>query len=75
MTYLEHVISLLLPSIGEIRLGDFGLLVIYRIVYFGVVFDLGFQICINSCTYVFSNFNRSLIEFLAIFFSMQIFNM
>ena len=44
MMYLEHVISLLLPSLGEIRLGHFGLLVIYRIVYFGVVFDLGFQI-------------------------------
>ena len=39
----EHVISIFLLSLGEIRLGDFGLLVIYRIVYFGVVFDLVFQ--------------------------------
>ena len=39
----EHVISIFLPSLGEIRLGDFGLLVIYRIVYFGVVFGMVFQ--------------------------------
>ena len=50
MMSLEHVISLLLPSLGEIRLGDFGLLVIYRIVYFGVVFNLVFQI-LNICTH------------------------
>ena len=61
----KHVISLFLPSLGEIRLGDFGLLVLYRIVYFGVVFDLVFQICINSRTYVFSNSYPSLIEFMA----------
>ena len=45
----------------------------YRIVYFGVVFDLVFQICINSRTYVFSNSSRSLIEILAVFFSMRFF--
>ena len=43
-----------------------------RIFYFGVVFDLVFKICINSCTYVFSNFNLSLIKILAIFFGMYI---
>ena len=72
---VEHVISILLPSPGEIRLGDFGLLVIHRIVYFGVVFDLVFQKCINSRTYVFSNCNCSLIEFMAILFSMRFLNM
>ena len=51
-------------SLGEIRLGDFGLLVIYRIVYFGVVFHLIFQICINYRTYIFSKSNHSLIEFI-----------
>ena len=74
-TAQEHVISLFLPSLGEIRLGDFRLLVIYRIVYFGMVFDLVFQICINSHTYVFSNSNRSLIGFMAVFFSMKLFDM
>ena len=66
---LEHVISIFLPSLVEIRLGDFGLLVIYIIVYFGVVFELVFHICINSNPCVFSNPNRSLIEFLAVLFS------
>ena len=37
------VISLFLPSLGEIRLAYFGLLVIYRITYFGVVFELVFK--------------------------------
>ena len=37
----------------------------YRIAYFGVYLDLGFQICINSCTLVFSDSNLSLIEFMA----------
>ena len=46
-------------------------MVIYRIVYFGVVFDLIFQISINSHTYAFSNSYRSLIEFMAVFFSMR----
>ena len=64
--YLEHVISLSLPSLGEIRLGDIGLLAIYRIFYFGVGLNLFFQICINSRTYVFSYSKHSLIEFLAI---------
>ena len=72
---LEHVISIFLPRLREIRLRYFGLLVIHRIVYFGVVFDLVFQICINYCTYVFSNPNRSLFKFLAVFFSVQWFNM
>ena len=67
----KHVISLFLPSLGEIRLEDFGLLVIYRIVYFGVVFYLVFQIFINSCMYVFSNSNPYLIKFMAVFFSMR----
>ena len=75
MMSLEHVISLLLPSLGEIRLGDFGLLAIYITVYSGVVFDLVFKICFNSRTYVFSNSNHSLIEFLAVFFSMRFLNM
>ena len=43
----------------------------YRIVYFGVVFNLFFQIYINSCAYVFSNPNRSLIELFDVFFSMR----
>ena len=42
------------PSIWDFRHGGFGLLVIYRIGYFGVVFDLAFQTCKNSCTYTFS---------------------
>ena len=61
----NHVISILLPSLGEIRLGYFVLFVIYRIVYFGMVFDLVFQICINSRTYVFSNSDHYLIEFMS----------
>ena len=39
----EHFISFLSPSFGKFRLGDFGLLVIYSIVYFGVVFDFVFK--------------------------------
>ena len=48
-------------------------MVIYRIVYFGVVFDLVFQMCINSRTYVFSKSNKSLIKLMAVFFSIQFF--
>ena len=63
---MSSVLSLFsFRALEKLDLGDFGLLVIYRIVYFGVVFDLVFQICINSRTYVFSNSNRSLIEFMA----------
>ena len=50
-----HIISIFLLSLGWIRLGYFGLLVIYRTVYFGVVFDLVFKICINYRTYAFKN--------------------
>ena len=39
---MSSVLSLFFPSLGEIRLGYFKLLVIYIIVYFGVVFDLVF---------------------------------
>ena len=69
----EHVISIFLQSLVEIRLGYLDFWFFYRIVYFGVVFDLVFQKCINSRTYVFSNSNCSLIEFLAVFFSMRFF--
>ena len=69
MMSLEHVINIFLSSLGEIRLGDFGILVIFRIVYFGVVFDLVFQKYINSRTYACSNSNRSLIELLGVFTS------
>ena len=55
MMSIYYVIYLLLTSPGEIRFGDVGLLVIYSIVYFGVVFDLVFQIRINFRTCVFSN--------------------
>ena len=71
--YIEHVISIFLSSPREIRLGGFGLLVIYSIFYFGVVFDLVFQTCNNYRTYVFSNYNHSLIKFLAVFCSMPFF--
>ena len=40
-----------LSSLGKIRLGDFGLLVINRIFYYGVVIDVVFQTCKNSRTY------------------------
>ena len=43
----------------------------YRIVYPGVVLDFFFQICIDSQMNVFSNSNCSMIEFLAVFFSMN----
>ena len=71
----EHVISLFLPSLGEIRLGGFGLLVIYRIVYFRVVFDLVFQTCKNSRTNVFLKSDRPLFEFMVIFLSMRFFKL
>ena len=45
-------------------------MVIYRIIYFGVVFGLVFQTFKNSCMYVFSKSNRSLIKFMADLFSM-----
>ena len=38
-----HVLFLLPPSTGEIRLGGFRIFGIIRIIYFGVVFDLVFQ--------------------------------
>ena len=71
---IEHVIYLFLQSLGEIRLRDFGLLIIDRIFYFGVVFDLVFQICMNSHMYIFSNSNHSLIEFMAVFFGIKFLN-
>ena len=63
-----------LSRIGAIRLGDIGLLVVYRIVYFRVVFELVFQTCINFCTYVLSNSNRYLIEFIVVFTVFDFFN-
>ena len=49
-----HVLPLFPPSLREIRLGGFGLLDIFRIVYFGLVFDFACQTCKNSYTYVLS---------------------
>ena len=52
---LYHVFPLLPPSLRWIRLGDFGLWGIIRIGYFGIVSDLVFQICKNSCIYILLN--------------------
>ena len=67
--YVYHVISLFLPSLGVTRHGVFGLLFIYRIVYFGVIFDLVIQKCKNFRGYVSSKSNRSLIKLIALLFS------
>ena len=62
--------SLFLPSSGKIRLGGFRLLVIYIIVYFGVVFDF-FSSKMKELPYiyVFSKSNNSLIKFMSVLFS------
>ena len=73
--YVYHIISLSLPRFGENILRGFGLLVIYRIIYFGGVFDLVFQTCKNFGTYVFSNYYGSLINFIAVLFSMWLFKL
>ena len=49
-----HVFPLSPPSFREIILGGFGILGIFRISYFGLVFDLAYQKWNNSCTYEFS---------------------
>ena len=47
-----HISPLFPPSIIEIRLGGFGIW-IFRIGYLGLILDLAYKICKNSCTYVF----------------------
>ena len=52
---IPGMISLItIISSRDLILGGFVIFVIYTIGYFGVVFDLTFKICKNSCTYVFS---------------------
>ena len=46
-----HILSLFPPSLTDIRLGGFGLLDIFRIGYFGLVFDLAYQTFKNFCMY------------------------
>ena len=41
--FIEHVISLFLPSLGEIRLGYFGLFIILQNYLFWSSFRLGFS--------------------------------
>ena len=49
----QDVLHVSPPSLQEIRLGGFGLLDMTRIGYFGLVFDLEYPTCNNSCTDVF----------------------
>ena len=57
----ERIVCLFIPSLGKFILGYLDFWIFYRIVYFGVVFDLVIQICISYRTYIFSNCNHSLI--------------
>ena len=61
----NHVISILLPSLGEIRLGYFGLFVIYRIVYFGMVSTWLFKYALIPVRTFFSNSDHYLINLMA----------
>ena len=50
----QYVFSLYHTSLKNIRLAGFQILGIYRTGYFGVVFNWGYQTCMNSRTQVFS---------------------